>query len=152
MIHAGLVLICRMRHLLAALPLVNVRETMRPLPVQPLTGVPFFVRGMSVIRGVPMPVVDAGALLDNAGDAHTTRFVTVRAGEHSLALAVESVVGIRELPTDQFRGLPPLLGSASAHAVSAVSTLDAEMLVMLQVGRVVPDSVWLAIEACGVGE
>ena len=41
-----------------AIPLDYVAETMRPLPIEPVAGTPGFVRGVSVIRGAPTPVVD----------------------------------------------------------------------------------------------
>jgi chemotaxis signal transduction protein len=49
-----------------AFPLHHVAETMRPLPIQPVAGTPSFVRGVSVIRGTPTPVVDLKALLENS--------------------------------------------------------------------------------------
>ena len=43
-------LICRVGDLLCAVPLALVGETMRPLPVEPLAGVPSYVRGVAIIR------------------------------------------------------------------------------------------------------
>jgi chemotaxis signal transduction protein len=40
-----------------AIPLHHVAETLRPLPIQSVAGMPNFVRGVSVIRGTPTPVV-----------------------------------------------------------------------------------------------
>jgi purine-binding chemotaxis protein CheW len=48
---------------LCAVPLTHVIEIMRPLPVEPISDVPLFVQGVSIIRGIPTPVVDLGALL-----------------------------------------------------------------------------------------
>jgi purine-binding chemotaxis protein CheW len=62
-------LLCRVRERLCALPLAHVVETMRPLPIEPLGGMPGFVQGIAIIRGAPVPVVDAGALLGSAGAA-----------------------------------------------------------------------------------
>jgi purine-binding chemotaxis protein CheW len=39
---------------------------MRPLPIKPIAGTPGFVRGVSIIRGAPTPVIDLKALLDNS--------------------------------------------------------------------------------------
>jgi len=55
------------------------------------------------------------------------------------------VVGVRELPTASLRNLPPLLRDASEDLVQSVGTLDTELLVVLQSGRLVPDSVWTTI-------
>jgi len=47
---------------LCALRLESVLETMRPLPVEPMAGTPPFVLGISIVRGVAMPVVDPARL------------------------------------------------------------------------------------------
>ncbi len=49
-----------------AFRLHHVAETMRPLPFKPVAGTPGFVRGVSVIRGTPTPVVDLKALLEDS--------------------------------------------------------------------------------------
>ena len=62
-----------------AFPLQHVAETMRPLPIEPIAGTPGFVRGVSVIRGVPTPVVDLKALLENSENSPSYgRFVALK--------------------------------------------------------------------------
>ena len=136
----GSALVCRARTRLCALPLVHVVETMRPLPITPLAGAPPFVRGLSVIRGVPVPVVDLGALLSGSEPASPMRFVTLRLEDRCVALAVEGVLGIQELP-GTLRSLPPLLAEASAEALSSVGTLDAELLLVLETARLMVDPI-----------
>jgi purine-binding chemotaxis protein CheW len=139
---AVLSLLCRMRSHLCALPLEHVAETMRPMPVTALAGSPSFVRGMSVIRGIAIPVVDAGALFGSNEPPEPTRFVTLRIEDRQVALAVEQVVGIRGLAEVSLQDLPPLLRAANADLVAAVGTLDSELLLVLQTARIVPESVW----------
>lgn len=142
-------LICRVRRQYAALSVLDVIETMRPLPVEALAGAPSFVRGLSVVRGVPVPVVDLGALLGVAEPASPDRFVTLRTGRRHVALAVEAVLGVRRLSESALRELPPLLGGASAEAVSAVGTLDGQLLFVLSTARIVPESVWAVLDSHG---
>jgi purine-binding chemotaxis protein CheW len=117
---------------------------MRPLSVEPLVGAASFVRGVSLIRGAPVPVVDLGALLVPSEVANPTRFVTLRLGLRRLAVALEGVLGVRTLP-DALTSLPPLLADASAESVSAIGRLDQELLVVLEATRLVPDPVWAAL-------
>jgi purine-binding chemotaxis protein CheW len=146
---AGLSLLCRVQTKLCALPLECVLETMRPLPVEPLSGAPQFVPGLAMIRGEPVPVVDAARLLGAEG-ARPARFVSVRAGERRVALAVDSVLGVRSIPAGSLRELPPLLRDASAEFVSAIGMLDAELLLILQSTRLVPEDLWTKLGADGV--
>jgi len=144
-----LALLCRARSRLCALPLEHLVESMRPLPVVPLAGVPPFVSGVSIIRGAPVPVMDLGSFLGVAEPPQPTRFVTLRAGHRQVALAVEEILGLRGLLPASLDEMPPLLGHASEQAVRAVGTLDAELLLALRTARLVPESVWRALEAEG---
>ncbi len=147
---AKLSLLCRMRSQLCAVPLEYVAETMRPMPVTPLAGSPPFVRGMSVIRGTAIPVIDAGSLLGSVTPASPTRFITLKTQGKHVALAVEEVIGIRSLAAVAANDLPPLLRSANADLVSAVGMLDKELLLVLQTARIVPDSVWQLMQAAQI--
>jgi purine-binding chemotaxis protein CheW len=123
-----------------ALDLLHVVEIMRPLPVDEVAHMPAFVRGLSIIRGAPTPVVSLAALLADSGGP-PTRFVVVRAGERQVALAVDAVLGVFELDPATLRALPPLLRHA-AGALQAVAALDGQLLLLLNSGNIVPDEVW----------
>lgn len=79
---AGWALLTRVGARLCAVPLAHAVETMRLLPVSPLGDAPSFVRGLAVIRGVAVPVVDLGAVLGEPAVA-VTRLVLVRVDERS---------------------------------------------------------------------
>ena len=141
----ALSLLFRVRGRLCALPLAHVVETMRPLPIQAMAGAPPAVRGLAIIRGAPVPVVEVAELLAGEGlevratpsDA-AARFVTVRAAERVIALAVDSVAGTKHLPPDSLRTLPPLLHDGETSVVGSIGTLDAELLLVLRSARLVP--------------
>jgi purine-binding chemotaxis protein CheW len=144
---ANLILLCRVGSSVCALPIEHVSETMRPLPVEPFAGSPTFVLGLSIIRGSPVPVVDAGRLLGAAEQPRLTRFVTIKVGERRAALAVGAVVGVWSLAATSLDELPPLLREASGDVVAAIGRLDADLLLVLRSARIVPESVWTALEA-----
>ncbi|MEZ0244206.1 MAG: chemotaxis protein CheW [Sphingomonas sp.] len=134
-------LLFRVRTRLCALPIAHILETMRPLPVESVAAAPDFVLGVALIRGVPTPVVDAGALIGAPEPADFHRFVTLRSGESCVALAVEEVLGVRDLPSTSLKKLPPLLREASVEVLSALGSLDAELLTMLKLARTLTDRV-----------
>ncbi|MBZ5617409.1 MAG: chemotaxis protein CheW [Acidobacteriia bacterium] len=123
-----------------ALHLPDVLEIMHPLPVAAVASAPAFVEGLSMIRGAPTPVVSLASLLASPGGS-ATRFVVVRAGERRVALTVDEVLGVFELDPATLHALPPLVQTA-AGAVEAVGALDAQLLLVLSSGRIVPDEVW----------
>jgi purine-binding chemotaxis protein CheW len=127
----------------------QVIETMRPLPIEPLAGVPPFVLGLSVLRGTPVPVIDLANLFGAASPVRCARFVAVRAGHRHAVLAVESVAGVTALPERTLESLPPLVRDMSAQALDTIGRLDEGMLFVLKSGHIVPDAVWESVESRG---
>ena len=146
--NADFCLVCRVMTRLCALPLQHVSETMRPLPVDPVAGVPLPVRGVAIIRGAPVPVVDLACVLAGT-ESHPTRFVTINVGARRVALAVDAVIGVRTIPIEALSELPPLLGDADTDVIAAMGTLDAQLLVVLRSARLIPEAVWSALAAGG---
>lgn len=110
------------------------------LPVEPLADAPAFLRGVAVIRGAPVPVLDLGRLLGQARTA-PSRIVTVRAGGRTLGLAVTQIVAVRREDEVGLHAAVPLLREAAQEAVSSIGSLDAEALLFLGDLRVLADKV-----------
>ena len=140
-------LLFRVRSRLCALPIAHVLETMRPLPIEHVASAPDFVLGVSLIRGLPTPVVDAGALIGATEPADFKRYVSLRSGEAGVTLAVEEVLGVRELPPASLKRLPPLLREASVEILSALGALDTELLTTLKLARTLTDKIALGLAA-----
>jgi purine-binding chemotaxis protein CheW len=123
------------------MPLSHVVEIMRPLPLQAIAGTEPFVAGAAVIRGLPTPVVDCGALLGQLTPPAPTRWATIRCKGGVAALAFEQVLGVH--PLSQVEDLPPLL--RGSDAVAAIASVDAELVLVLASTRLVPDSLWQSL-------
>jgi len=134
-------LLCRTGTMLCALPIGQVREIMRMLPIKPLAAAPRYVVGLSIVRGAPVPVVDIGLLVSDAA-TQASRLVLVEAGGRPIALAVQSVAGIADIGEAALGQLPPLLQDSAADTITAVGARDSELLLCLRAGRMVPDQVF----------
>jgi purine-binding chemotaxis protein CheW len=131
-------LVCRSGSLLLALPIGAVVEVMRPLPAEALAGAPDFVRGVSIVRGRPTPVVDAGLLVFGRASG-AGRLVSLQCGGRGFGLLVDGVIGVRSLPAAE-SDKPPLLRRVAAEIVSAIGLLDRELLLFLGTALVVPEA------------
>lgn len=148
----GAMLVTRIGGVACAIPIEHVVETMRPLPVEPLgrSEDPSLaaIEGTAMIRGAPVPVIDARRLLGVASQ-HAGRFVVVRAAGRRIALAVDHVIEVTRLEADVISRLPSLLGGANRDCISAIGARDAALLVVLDVTRVLADDGWRALERAG---
>jgi purine-binding chemotaxis protein CheW len=151
-----LFLLCRIGSRIGALAIKDVRETMRPLSIEPLTGTPPFVLGVSIVRGSAVPVIDAGRLLDPSAlpsaaktSPSSERFVSLKLGNRTAVLAVDAVLDIRSLGPGILAQVPPLLREAGEERVSVMGALDTQLLLVLEAARLVPELVWSEIKAAG---
>ena len=140
-------LICRCNGWCCALPVEHVVETMRPLPVAPVAGAPDFVLGVAVIRGALAPVVDLSRVLGAITEIELQRFITLRVGSRQVALALESVVGVVNLPAALIQDTPPLARTAAPGAVASITTQDGELLAVIEASRLLSDDAWAALDA-----
>ena len=144
-------LLFRVQSRLCALPVEHVIETMRALPIEAMAGAPVAVKGMSLIRGAPVPVVALSVLLDD-GPTNSSRFITVRTGRDRIALMVDSVLGVHRIAVASLQDLPPLLRDADNNVVAAIGSADAELLLVLNATRLVPDGLWHTLHPSGASE
>jgi purine-binding chemotaxis protein CheW len=141
--------VVRAHRLLCALPMANVVETFRPLPVQPVSGLPGFVRGLSVVRGAPLPVVHLGALLGDGAGEPGQRFVTVRGAARLFVLEVREVLGVRSIAEARLVQAPPLLSGVVGNYVERIGTLDEQLLAVLDSSRLLSDELYDLVVAEG---
>jgi purine-binding chemotaxis protein CheW len=139
------VLIAKVGPLTTAVPIEHVVETMRPLPAIPLGHAPAFVRGLAIIRGVPVVVIDTAALLGVSRERDArARYVIVRADARRVALEVDAVLDVRQLSHAELAALP---GLVHADAVATIGADDVGLIVVLEAARAVPPEVWAQLEA-----
>jgi len=130
---------------LCGVPLEHIDEIMRPLAIVPLAGAPSFVLGAAVIRGRPVPVLDAQSLL-GLPRSPPSRFITLKAGQRTVALAVSAILGVRSVAPEALGDLPPLL-QPGGELLAAIGSLDDQLLLVLRTSFLVPDSLWAALES-----
>lgn len=143
---SNIYLVCRSGTCLCALPIEQVLETMRPLPTSALSAMPPFMMGATIVRGAVVPVLNLAQLVGGTEKGGPTRFVTLSLGARTVALAVEHVLGVRTLNAQAVDDIPLLLQAVDTGSIAAITILDAELLLFLRSARLVPDSLWAALD------
>jgi purine-binding chemotaxis protein CheW len=128
--------------LLCALPLANVLETVRPLPVQPLAEAGGGLLGVAVIRGRAVPVIDTARLLGDPG-AVPRRFVTVETPNGTIAFATGAVHGVRAAQRSAAT-TPGADAAPGGMLIEAVGVLDGQPLLFLNpTGNLAGNTAWI---------
>jgi purine-binding chemotaxis protein CheW len=140
---ACVVLLIRAGQRKCALPINDVVETFRPLPVEVVAGVPPFVAGVALIRGNPTPVLDLRLLLEGGEERRPhRRFVLLKVDRRRVALAVDEVWGVRRIPAWALDAPPPLLSEVSGQAIAALGVADEQLLTLLRAVWLLPTDEW----------
>ena len=116
-------------------------EVFRPMPIESRGDVAPFVLGLARIRGRTMPVVDLRLLLGDLPDGNRGRYVSLRSADRLVALCVDEVLCLREVPASETEDLPPMLVPGNP-AVEALATLDQSLLFLLRTARLFPSERW----------
>ena len=137
-------LLVRARSWMCALPLEDIEETMRPLPVTPVASAPAFVRGATLVRGTSAPVVGLGALLGgtSAEPCVGGRFVSLRAPVGRLVIEVDEVRGLCSLEEQSLEVVPSLLRETAQGHVHRMGSLDGHLLAILGTSHLLPPELW----------
>ena len=130
------VLIVSVSDISCAIPAEHVVETMRMLPIVPVDNMPPFTRGVALIRGASVPVIDLALLLGRPGGA-PARLVTLQAGGRTTVLAVDDVRRLARLDRDRFEERPRVLSEGSAPFVRALAAADQALHLVLDAARLV---------------
>lgn len=142
-------LLVRIGGRLCGLRLGDVAEVFRPLPIESLSRAPFGVLGIALVRGRPAPVLDFSPALQRA-PTPPTRFVSMRAGERTLVLAVQQVAGITRFDESQFERTPPIVDAFAPEAVEALGRVDDEVLTLFSASKLLSEEAWEELPGEGV--
>lgn len=145
-------LMVRAREWMCALPLEEVEETMRPLPISPVSSAPPFVRGVCLVRGSSAPVVNLGMLLGGERTPPGQRFVSVRVPEGRLALEVDEVRGVRWLDDSSLEAVPSLLRATAGGQLRHMGSVDGSLLAVLGSAQLLSAELWGHFEQPGAAK
>lgn len=143
-------LLCRLASSWCALGLDGLGEVMRPQPVDRVAGLPEFVEGLAMIRGLAVPVVNLPQLLCGvtSPEGSKERFVTAQSDGHALALRVDEVAGIFPMTPETWHALPTLLEGIHGDHLAALGSLhNGDLVMLLKRTNLLSEADWETLQA-----
>jgi purine-binding chemotaxis protein CheW len=119
-----------------------VHEVLRSVELTPLPGAPELLRGLALLRGEVLPVVELAPLFGRPASGLGSGVLTVGATRPELGLRVEAVEEVTLLPGDALLPPPTTLPAEAAALVSGIhrdGTLLLEGTALLSDSRLVFD-------------
>jgi purine-binding chemotaxis protein CheW len=126
--------------------IITVREIRGWTPATPLPHAPSFVRGVINLRGSVLPVVDLAARLGLPVKEPSARHavIVVQFNHQIVGLLVEAVSNIMMISPDAIQPTPEIASDVSRSFIQGIVAADKEVISVLIVKNLCPESLPLA--------
>jgi len=126
---------------------LEVREVLRVSDITPVPGVPAYVLGIINLRGNVVTVLDTRQRfgLEAKGRDELSRVVIIEINEQVVGLLVDSVAEVVYLRASEVEPAPNVGSEETAKYIQGVHSRDNELLILIDVGRLIADEEWTEI-------
>ncbi len=119
------------------LDVLSVEKVLGQAPLVPLPGAPPAVEGTLEVRGVRIPVIDLrrhfGAASVDAGEGQV---IVTQAGPHPLALMVDAVREVIQVPVASISPPPPYFRGLALSYIRGIARRDERLVILLDSERI----------------
>jgi len=123
---------------------MQVQEVLRHTEIAPVPGAPDYVLGIINLRGNVVTVIDTRARfgLPPTEITDNTRIVIIEADEHVVGILVDSVAEVVYLRSSEIDSAPNVGTEESAKFIQGVSNRDNELLILVDLNKLLSDEEW----------
>ena len=136
---------------LLAIPSRDVVEIIRTQPITFMPKLPPYVKGIINLRGKIVPLIDFRLKFGRQEKEYHDRtgVIIVETSEFHVGLIVDAVNDVTDIGSDQISE-SPVLSKGYAYAVSGITTLNGQAVMILDIGKVLTESSGAALKARAV--
>ncbi|GGO67448.1 chemotaxis protein CheW [Bowmanella pacifica] len=123
---------------------MQVQEVLRYSEIAPVPGAPDYVLGIINLRGNVVTVIDTRARFGlEANDVtDNTRIVIIESEQQVVGILVDSVAEVVYLKSSEIDSAPNVGTEESAKFIQGVSNRDGELLILVDLNKLLTDEEW----------
>ncbi|MEE2000066.1 chemotaxis protein CheW [Alkalimonas sp. MEB108] len=128
---------------------MQVQEVLRYTEIAPVPGSPDYVMGIINLRGNVVTVIDTRTRfgLDGAEVTDNSRIVIIEADKQVIGILVDSVAEVVYLKASEIDTAPNVGNDESAKFIQGVTNRDGELLILVDLNKLLTDEEWDEISA-----
>ena len=128
---------------------MQVQEVLRYTEIAPVPGSPDYVLGIINLRGNVVTVIDTRSRfgLSPADVTDNSRIVIIEAEKQVLGIMVDSVAEVVYLKGSEIDTAPNVGTDESARFIQGVSNRDGELLILVDLNKLLSDEEWEEIRS-----
>ena len=128
---------------------MQVQEVLRVSEIAPVPGAPHYVLGIINLRGNVVTVIDTrmrlGLPTSEVTDA--TRIVIIESAKHVVGILVDCVAEVVDLRMSEVESPPNVGSDESARYIQGVASYDDELLILVDLNKLLTDEEWDEVSA-----
>ena len=128
---------------------MQVQEVLRYTEIAPVPGSPDYVMGIINLRGNVVTVIDTRARfgLESSDVTENSRIVIIEAEKQVIGILVDSVAEVVYLKSSEIDTAPNVGTDESARFIQGVSNRDGELLILVDLNKLLSDEEWEEIRS-----
>ena len=126
---------------------MQVQEVLRHTEIAPVPGAPDYVLGIINLRGNVVTVIDTRSRfgLPPSDITDNTRIVIIESDDQVVGILVDSVAEVVYLRSSEIDSAPNVGTEESAKFIQGVSNRDGELLILVDLNKLLNDEEWSEI-------
>ncbi|MHB0774121.1 chemotaxis protein CheW [Halomonas sp. WWR20] len=134
-----------------AIDILKVQEIRGYENVTRIANAPAFIKGVTNLRGVIVPIVDLRIKfhLDNVEYGGQTVVIVVNVGERVVGIVVDGVSDVMSLTPEQIKPAPEFGVALSSDYLSGLGSLEDRMLVLVDIDKLLTSEEMALIDKTG---
>ena len=126
---------------------MQVQEVLRHTEIAPVPGAPEYVLGIINLRGNVVTVIDTRLRfgLPSSDISDSTRIVIIESDDQVVGILVDSVAEVVYLRSSEIDSAPNVGTEESAKFIQGVSNRDGELLILVDLNKLLNDEEWAEI-------
>jgi len=121
-----------------AIPIKRVKEIINLPDITRIPQSPFYLKGITNLRGSVIPVVDLKELIHvRAAENGGTKVIVIASGRITFGVLVDGITGVISIDASQIEP-PENLSHGKAEQVEGVAKVDGRLIVLLDIKKLIP--------------
>jgi len=120
---------------------INIAAVESIIKMQAITQLPqapYYVKGVTNLRGAVLPVIDLRLRFDLAAQevSRQTRIIIVTMGKIKVGVVVDGVSEVLSVPDDAIEAIPPTVSTANSAFLKGIVRLEQRLIILLELSKV----------------
>ncbi|MEJ5226379.1 protein phosphatase CheZ [Thermodesulfovibrio sp.] len=119
------------------IPILKVQEIIKIPQITKMPGVPFYVEGVTNLRGRVIPVVNLKRILSLPEDSSGSKVVVISTGKITFGALVDNITGVVNIDEDKIEPAEEFLQHGQ-NQIEGVARVDDRLLIIIDIKKLIP--------------